>query len=98
VTFHFTPGFSFLLLHFFTSRGGLTPPTNHPTAAGSKETPETSVPSDLQAASKKELQDSIVGLQKSLKERDEYILSLRQYIDKVLLRVIEKSPDILEDL
>lgn len=67
-------------------------------AAGSKENLEASIPSDLQAASKKELQDTIQGLQRSLKERDEYILTLRQYIDRLLTRVVEKAPDILEDL
>lgn len=33
-----------------------------------------------------------------LVERDDYIVQLRQYIDRVLLKVIEKSPEILEDL
>jgi len=67
-------------------------------AAGTKLNEELTIPEDLNTASKKDLIDLVLHLQKKVKERDEDLHCVRQYIDKVLLRVIEIEPSILEGL
>jgi len=67
-------------------------------AAGTKDEEEMAIPDDLNSASKKDLIDLVYHLQKKIKERDEDLNCLRQYIDKILLRIIDKEPSILEGL